>query len=67
MANILAGPLVSLAPKLIALIKPGSPFALSGILDEQQGTVAEAYQSSARIAPARQRDEWILIEGVKNV
>ncbi len=65
-ANILAGPLVSLAPKLIALIKPGSPFALSGILAEQQETVAEAYQSSARIAPPRQRDEWILIEGVKN-
>jgi ribosomal protein L11 methyltransferase len=65
-ANILAGPLVTLAPNLAALIKPGGYFALSGILAEQQTNVAEAYQPFAHLAAPKQRDEWILIEGIKH-
>jgi len=65
-ANILAGPLVTLAPTLVALLKPGGQFALSGILAEQQADVAEAYRPLARIAPPKQREEWILIEGIKH-
>jgi ribosomal protein L11 methylase PrmA len=42
-ANILAGPLVSLAPQLSGLVKPGGRLALSGILAEQGEEVAAAY------------------------
>ncbi|PMZ42953.1 50S ribosomal protein L11 methyltransferase, partial [Pseudomonas sp. GW247-3R2A] len=41
-ANILAGPLVSLAPQLSSLVKPGGRLALSGILAEQGEEVAKA-------------------------
>ena len=42
-ANILAGPLVSLAPQLSGLVRPGGLLALSGILAEQGDEVAAAY------------------------
>lgn len=62
-ANILAGPLISLAPALGALIKPGGAFALSGILAEQYEAVAACYRPFASVSPPLQRDEWILIKG----
>ncbi|MCU7796359.1 MAG: 50S ribosomal protein L11 methyltransferase [Candidatus Thiodiazotropha sp. (ex Myrtea spinifera)] len=66
-ANILAGPLIQLAPKLDALIQPGGAFALSGILTEQHAEVAASYQSFAHLSQPRQRDEWILIPGLKHL
>ncbi|MCU7906665.1 MAG: 50S ribosomal protein L11 methyltransferase [Candidatus Thiodiazotropha sp. (ex Epidulcina cf. delphinae)] len=62
-ANILAGPLIQLAPRLTRLIRPGGRFALSGILAEQQSDVASHYRSFADPAPARQCGEWVLISG----
>ncbi len=64
-ANILAGPLVSLAPILAELMNPGARFALSGILAEQQSQVAERYLAFADLNAIRQQEEWILIEGRK--
>jgi len=64
-ANILAGPLISLAPSLGALIKPGGEFALSGILAEQYEAVAACYRPFARVSTPLQRDEWILIKAHK--
>jgi len=64
-ANILAGPLMSLAPTLESLIAPAGEFALSGILAEQYEEVATCYQPFARLSPPEQRDEWILIKGRK--
>ncbi|MEJ2691866.1 MAG: 50S ribosomal protein L11 methyltransferase [Candidatus Thiodiazotropha sp.] len=63
-ANILAGPLMTLAPTLADLLKPGGRFALSGILAEQQPDVAACYQPFAAIAPSHQQEEWILIPGI---
>jgi ribosomal protein L11 methyltransferase len=62
-ANILAGPLISLAPTLAGLMDPGGLFALSGILAEQQAEVAEQYLNFADLQTIRQQDEWILIAG----
>ncbi|MCU7803322.1 MAG: 50S ribosomal protein L11 methyltransferase [Candidatus Thiodiazotropha sp. (ex Lucinoma borealis)] len=62
-ANILAGPLIQLAPTLAQLIIPGGQFALSGILAEQQLEVATRYQSFASLTNPKQRQEWILISG----
>ena len=64
-ANILAGPLIELAPKLRELLKPQGRFALSGILVEQTGSVISAYARFARLDPAKQLMEWMLITGNK--
>ena len=43
-ANILAGPLVSLAPGFAEALAPGGTMILSGLLDTQAETVAAAYE-----------------------
>lgn len=65
-ANILAGPLMALAPTLADLLKPGGHFALSGILAEQQEGVTACYQPFADLQPTRSQEEWILIPGIKH-
>lgn len=43
MANILARPLVSLAPDIVSLVKPGGYVILSGLLNHQRPQVIGAY------------------------
>lgn len=62
-ANILAAPLLELAPTLLGLTKPDGQIALSGILSEQSEMVASAYRGAMVLEPARQREEWVLISG----
>jgi ribosomal protein L11 methyltransferase len=62
-ANILAGPLVELAPQLAAAVKPGGAIALSGILIEQAPAVTAAYQPWFDIGLAATRDSWGLLSG----
>ncbi|MBO3276925.1 50S ribosomal protein L11 methyltransferase [Pseudomonas schmalbachii] len=62
-ANILAGPLVSLAPQLAALVKQGGRLALSGILAEQAEEVRAAYADSFELDPTAEKDGWIRISG----
>ncbi|KOP52368.1 MULTISPECIES: 50S ribosomal protein L11 methyltransferase [Pseudomonas syringae group] len=62
-ANILAGPLVSLAPQLATLIRTGGRLALSGILAEQGEEVAAAYADSFDLDPIANRDGWVRITG----
>jgi ribosomal protein L11 methyltransferase len=64
-ANILAGPLIDLAPRLCRLLKPGGHFALSGILAEQASQVEAAYAPFAKLGSRRQREEWVLVQGRK--
>lgn len=63
LANILAGPLVELSPKLAALVKPGGDIVLSGILKEQWQTVSEAYQPWFDMQPPVEIDGWIRLHG----
>jgi ribosomal protein L11 methyltransferase len=65
-ANILAGPLIQLAPLFARLLRPGGHFALSGILEEQHAEVASSYRSFATLAPPKQRQEWLLLSGTAN-
>jgi ribosomal protein L11 methyltransferase len=65
-ANILAKPLIKLAPDLCGLLKPGGHFALSGILAEQGSLVTHAYLPYASFGPRWQRDDWILLQGWKS-
>src|SRR3990167_5522997 len=62
-ANILAGPLVELAPRLSALVKIGGKIALSGILDHQIRTIIDAYAPFFTLDPISQREEWVRISG----
>ncbi|MBC3951352.1 50S ribosomal protein L11 methyltransferase [Pseudomonas folii] len=62
-ANILAGPLVALAPQLATLIKTGGRLALSGILAEQGEEVAAAYADTFELDPIANRDGWVRITG----
>ncbi len=62
-ANILAGPLVTLAEKLVSHIRPGGEIILSGILREQASMVIDAYAPWIGFEPSRQRDEWVCLHG----
>lgn len=62
-ANILAGPLVDLAPELITLANSNGKIVLSGILDVQASAVMDAYKEKLSFEPLAQRDEWIRLSG----
>lgn len=66
LANILAGPLVELAPTLLALLKPGGQICLSGVLAGQADAVQQAYGAAIDFAPIRQKDEWVCMTGVRS-
>lgn len=63
LANILAGPLIALAPRLATLTRRGATIALSGILDEQAATVAGAYATDFTASASISREGWTRLEG----
>ena len=65
LANILAGPLDSLAPRFAALVRTGGNLVLSGILRNQATAVATRYAPWFDIAPAVVRDDWARLDGVR--
>jgi ribosomal protein L11 methyltransferase len=64
-ANILAGPLIELAPRLTSLVRPGGRIALSGILDKQAESVAAAYRAGFDLDDIVLADEWVRISGTR--
>jgi ribosomal protein L11 methyltransferase len=62
LANILAGPLVALAPRLTGLVRPGGTLILSGLLASQADEVQQAYAAHFRFEPEL-RDGWQLLAG----
>lgn len=64
-ANILAGPLISLAPEFAARTRPGARIALSGILDAQADEVRAAYAPDFETVAAPSEEGWTLIAGVR--
>lgn len=63
LANILAGPLVELAPKLASLTRLGGWVCLSGILEEQAEEVRAAYKPYFELTPTTVKDGWVRIVG----
>ena len=58
-ANILAGPLVELAPSVAGALQPGGRLILAGLLDHQAETVAAAYRRQGLMASFTiMRGEW---------
>jgi ribosomal protein L11 methyltransferase len=65
-ANILAGPLVSLAPILAGLLKPGGKLGLSGIMESQSDMILEAYQPFFDDVIVEETEGiWVLVTGTK--
>lgn len=60
-ANILAGPLIELAPTLTAVCAPGGHLILSGLLKTQAYEVKAAYASGFDKVQVIERDEWCCI------
>ncbi len=61
MANILAGPLIELAPTLTAVCEPGGYLLLSGLLKAQAYAVKAAYSSAFAMVRVVERDDWCCI------
>jgi ribosomal protein L11 methyltransferase len=57
-ANILAGPLIELAPNFAEALTPGGTIILAGLLDTQAQSVAAAYQSQGLTLTDRGFGEW---------
>jgi ribosomal protein L11 methyltransferase len=67
LANILAEPLLDLAPTLASLVRPGGHIVLSGVLSEQAAQVATRYQAWFDIAPISVREGWARIDGTRAI
>ncbi len=59
MANILAGPLLELAPVLQNCLKPGGAIILSGILEEQSESVIDAYKENFPRIRQQELEGWV--------
>ncbi|HEU5399594.1 MAG TPA: 50S ribosomal protein L11 methyltransferase [Gammaproteobacteria bacterium] len=65
LANILAGPLMQLAPRLAGLIKPGGDLVLSGILESQEADIRAAYETQFEAFEVAKREDWLRIKAVR--
>jgi ribosomal protein L11 methyltransferase len=62
-ANILANPLLVLAPALCQRLAPGGKLALSGILERQTEMVIEAYRPWLNLSVWESIDGWVCLTG----
>lgn len=67
LANILAGPLQTLAPRFANLCKPAAGIVLSGILQTQADAVSDSYGAWFTMQPATQKEDWIRLSGQRHV
>jgi ribosomal protein L11 methyltransferase len=63
LANILAEPLIELAPRIAAATRTGGAVVLAGLLNEQAESVAAAYRPYFAMDTARDRDGWTGLSG----
>lgn len=61
-ANVLAGPLISMAAELAAVAAPGAAIVLAGLLDTQRAAVVAAYRAcGCSLAAADVRGDWTIL------
>jgi len=65
LANILANPLIELAPRLAGLVRVGGDLVLSGILGEQAAAVRTAYERWFSLSETVERDGWVCLHGIR--
>ena len=62
-ANVLAGPLVSMAPELAAIATPGAAIVLAGLLETQRDQVVEAYAGcGCTLLQTDRRGDWTILK-----
>ncbi len=62
-ANILAGPLQSLADTLLDFLQPGGTLLLSGLLESQGAELLACYAGRIELVVAAEREGWVCLEG----
>ena len=61
-ANILAGPLVSMAPELASIAAPRATIVLAGLLETQRDTVVAAYEAcGCTLDTVDRRGDWSIL------
>ena len=60
-ANILAGPLIDLAPSFAKAVAPGATLVLAGLLDAQADAVIAAYEAQGMTVTERGGGEWCVL------
>jgi ribosomal protein L11 methyltransferase len=65
LANILANVLIELQPRLSRATRPGGQIVLSGILNDQAGSVMAAFEDDFILEPPLQREDWVCITGMR--
>lgn len=63
LANILANPLITLAPLLAARTLPGGSIVLSGVLEDQAAEVSQVYGAWFEMATPLVEEGWALLVG----
>jgi ribosomal protein L11 methyltransferase len=63
LANILAGMLIELAPRLISLLKPGGQLVLAGILKQQVHEVRAGFAPWLEVTVFAEREGWSALSG----
>jgi ribosomal protein L11 methyltransferase len=63
LANILARPLINLAPVLQSSVRAGGQIVLSGILEEQAQEVAQVYRKKFGDMKISAREGWVRLHG----
>jgi len=63
LANILAGPLAALAPRLTASTVPGGALVLAGLLPAHAPDVQRAYAAAFEWGPLAEREGWVRLQG----
>ncbi|HEX7849238.1 MAG TPA: 50S ribosomal protein L11 methyltransferase [Sphingomonas sp.] len=62
-ANVLAGPLVSMAPELAAIASSGATIVLAGLLETQRAQVVHAYaECGCTLLEADRRGDWTILK-----
>jgi ribosomal protein L11 methyltransferase len=64
-ANILAGPLIALAPRLAAHLRPGGALVLSGILATQAADVTKAYAPYCADFAQTAEQGWVRLAAIR--
>lgn len=61
-ANILAGPLIAMAPEIAAIAAPGAAIVLAGLLATQADAVVDAYRAGGcELVRAERRGDWTIL------
>jgi len=67
LANILAKPLMVLAPLLADLVRPGGNLVLAGILSAQAEPVCAAYRAWCDLSVYGEREGWTCLSGLRKL